>query len=216
MSSFTILLGGDFLPAPRTASQIAGSRVIAADAGIRHAVALDVRPELWVGDFDSVPDNLPPQLADTPRQKFPAAKNETDGELAVAEAVKRGATQLILIGAFGGPRADHAFLHLTLAMRLAEQGVSVLLTSGHQEGVPLLQGGKQAQFDYADETIFSVIAFDDLAGLTVTGAQWPLDAFNMPFGSSRTISNAVSGRLTISLQTGHAMLIAHPYPPVGF
>ena len=76
---------------------------------------LGVMPELWVGDFDSVPDDLPAELAAVPREAFPPDKDKTDGELAVAEALARGATSLVLAGAFGGTRADHAFLHLALA-----------------------------------------------------------------------------------------------------
>ena len=34
----------------------------------------------------------------------------------------------------------------------------------------------------------------DLSGLTVTGAKWPLDRVEVPFGSSLTISNEVRGR----------------------
>jgi thiamine pyrophosphokinase len=214
MSAFTILLGGEFSATPRAFRQIAGTRVIAADAGMRHAAALDVVPELWVGDFDSTPSDLPAQLAAVERQQFPAAKNLTDGELAVEAARERGATSLILVGAFGGPRADHAFLHLTLAMRLAEAGIAILLTSGAQEGILLPTG--EFRVDYDSGTIFSVIAFDDLVGLTLTGARWPLDRYDMAFGSSRTISNEVDGKLTGRLESGRAMLIAHPYPEPGF
>lgn len=210
MSLFTILLGGELVVTPRLRRQIAGTRVIAADAGIAHATALDVVPELWVGDFDSVPANLPTELAKVPRQTFPPEKDMTDGELAVAIARERSATSLILAGAFGGPRADHAFLHLTLAIRLAEIGVGVTLSSGAQEGVPLQPGS--ASFDYKDGTLFSILGFSDLAGLTVTGAKWPLKDVEVPFGSSLTISNEVKGRLEIALARGRALLLAHPYP----
>ena len=214
MTTFTILLGGEFHTTQRAAAQIAGSRVIAADAGMRHAAAVGVVPELWVGDFDSVPDDLPTELSEVQREKFPAEKDKTDGELAVAAALARGADALILAGAFGGPRVDHAFLHLTLAMTLAERGVNVLLTSGAQEGVPLLPG--KNRFRYDDSTVFSIIAFSELSGLSVTGAKWPLKSVKVAFGSSRTISNEVRGDLTIELGSGRAMLIAHPYPVAGF
>lgn len=210
MSKFTILLGGDLVRTPRLDRQVAGTRVIAADAGIGHAAALGLTPELWVGDFDSVPRHLPDNLASTPRKTFPPEKDKTDGELAIAAAFESGATSLILAGAFGGPRADHAFLHLALGVRLAEAGTKVILTSGAQEGVPLLPG--RAGFDYADGTLFSVLGFSDLAGLTVEGAKWPLDHVEVAFGSSLTISNEVRGRLEIALGSGRAMLLAHPYP----
>ncbi|WP_421915876.1 thiamine diphosphokinase [Mesorhizobium sp.] len=210
MSTFTILLGGELIRTPRLDRQVEGSRIIAADAGIGHARLLGLVPELWVGDFDSIPANLPDDLATVPRRTFPAEKDKTDGELAIGAALERGATRLILVGAFGGRRADHAFLHLALGLRLAEAGTEVLLTSGAQEAIPLLPG--QAGFDYADTTLFSVLGFSDLSGLTVKGAKWPLDHVEVAFGSSLTISNEVRGRLEIALGGGRALLLAHPYP----
>ncbi|RWB65591.1 MAG: thiamine diphosphokinase, partial [Mesorhizobium sp.] len=173
MSKFTILLGGDLIRTPLLDRQVAGTRVIAADAGMSHARTLSLTPELWVGDFDSVPADLPDELAAVPRQVFPAEKDKTDGELAIAAALERGATSLVLAGAFGGKRTDHAFLHLALSVRLAEAGTEVLLSSGAQEGIPLPRG--KAGFDYADGTLFSILGFSDLSGLTVTGAKWPLN-----------------------------------------
>ena len=211
MSRFPLLLGGALVSPPLLARQIADSRIIAADSGIRHAAPLGVRPELWVGDFDSTPADLPAGLADVPQRRFPAEKDMTDGELAVAAALERGATSLVLAGAFGGARADHGFLHMALALRLAEAGTHTLLTSGAQEGVPLMPG--RAGFDYAAGTLFSVLAFSGLSGLTVTGAKWPLHEVEVPFGSSLTLSNEVRGRLEIGLGRGRAMLLAHPLFP---
>lgn len=214
MSRFTILLGGDVFRTPRLDRQVADSRVIAADSGIRHAGLLGLSPELWIGDFDSMPAEVDPRFASVPREVFPTDKDKTDGELAIAAALERGATSLVLAGAFGGPRADHAFLHLALALRLAEAGTDVLLTSGRQEGVPLLPGA--ASFDYADGTLFSVLAFSELSGLTELGAKWPLSSVEVPFGSSLTLSNEVRGALRISLGRGRALLLAHPHPASEF
>ncbi|PWK76401.1 thiamine diphosphokinase [Aminobacter sp. AP02] len=214
MTRFTILLGGELFRTPRLDRQVAGRRVIAADAGIRHATTLELTPELWLGDFDSVPTDLDQRFASLPRETFPQDKDKTDGELAIAAALDRGATSLVLVGAFGGPRADHAFLHLALALRLAEAGTEVLLTSGRQEAHPLLPGTKS--FDYADGTLFSVLAFSELSGLSEAGAKWPLNNVDVPFGSSLTLSNEVRGTLRVSLGSGRALLLAHPFPASDF
>lgn len=206
MSRFTLLLGGDLTPTRAVLDLVDGSRIIAADAGMRHAAALGVVPELWVGDFDSVPDGLPDPLLAVARKTFPRNKDKTDGELAADIALSRGATVLVLAGAFGGPRCDHQFLHLALGIRLMEAGTGAVLTSGAQEGHPLPHG--ETAFDYVDGTLFSIIAFTDLEDLTVTGAQWPLDAVATRFGSSLTISNAAKGPLRVRLGAGRAMLIA--------
>ena len=166
-------------------------------------------PELWVGDFNSVPEDLPDRSRRRDPQTFPREKDKTDGELATL-AIERGATSLVLVGAFGGERGDHAFLHLALALRLAEAGVPVLLSSGTQEGVPLPHG--KAGFDYADGTLFSVLGFSDLSGLTVTAPNGRSITSRCAFGSSLTISNEARGRLEVALGHGRALLLAHPYP----
>jgi thiamine pyrophosphokinase len=208
MSLFAILLAGDVVRTPRLERQLAGARVIAADSGMRHAAALGLVPELWLGDFDSAPDGLPPPLDAVPRQVFPADKDKTDGELAVDAALAAGATGLLLAGAFGGPRADHAFLHLALALRLAEGGVPTRLSSGVQEGEPLLPG--LTEFDYADGSLFSILGLSDLSGLSIAGAKWPLERVQVPVGSSLTLSNEVRGRLKVTLESGRALLLAYP------
>src|SRR5262245_34957450 len=137
MTTFTVLLAGDITPTARLAAQIAGTRVIAADSGMRHAAALGLAPELWLGDFDSASEPLLAAHDDVPRLVFPAAKSMTDGELAIEEALRRGATGLVLVGGFGG-RTDHAMAHVQLAIRLAQNGIATLITSGNEEGYPLL------------------------------------------------------------------------------
>ena len=87
MSLFVILLGGDLVATPRLAAQCAGARVIAADSGIRYAGIAGMMPELWVGDFDSATEEDFRQHAAVPRRTFPAAKDNTDGELAVDIAI---------------------------------------------------------------------------------------------------------------------------------
>jgi thiamine pyrophosphokinase len=207
MSRFTILLGGDLTVTPRLREQIAGSRVVAADSGLRHAPALGVVPELWVGDFDSSDPEWLGTYRSVERMVFEADKDKTDGELAVEQALSRGAASLLLAGAFGGPRPDHAFLHLSMALGLMDRGIGALLSSGGQEGVPLPH--RASAFDYAAGTMFSILAFSELRGLTVRGAKWPLDHVVVPFGSSLTLSNVVTESLSVTLGEGRALLLAH-------
>ena len=202
---FTILLAGRLTPTPRLRAQTAGTRVIAADGGIRHAAALGLTPELWVGDFDSTRDGDGDGFADLPRQAHTPAKDMTDGALAIAEALKRGADALTLVGAFGG-RIDHTFAIMAEASALSGRLETVLLTSGDEEARPLAPRART--FDHPPGTPFSVLAFSDLEGLTLEGAAWPLDAITMAFGDTLTVSNAVKTQLTASLTKGRALLHA--------
>lgn len=206
--AFAILMGGAVMPTERLAAQLDGARVIAADGGMRHAKALGLAPELWVGDFDSTPDTLITEWPDVRREPYPPAKNETDGEIAVAAALARGAKRLILAGALGGTRSDHAFMHLLYAAKLAEDGLDVLLTSGEEEAWPLLSGSRT--IDLPKGSLFSILGLDTLTGLCITGARYPLHDFHLPFGSSRTISNVAEGTVRFTLSSGRALILARP------
>ncbi len=210
MSLFAILTGGRLTATPRLLRQIDGARVIAADSGIRHAGTLGLQPEMWVGDFDSSDATDLAQWHDVPRQQFPADKDMTDSDLAIAEALGCGASRLLVVGAFGGNRSDHAFLHITQALALAMQNLPVVLSSGDEEGFPMIPGTLEP--DLPDATRFSVLPFTDLGGLTISGAKWPLSERDVPFGSTLTLSNVSDGRLKISLRKGRAFVIAHPQP----
>jgi thiamine pyrophosphokinase len=207
MTTFTVLLAGDIAPTPRLGSQIAGTRVIAADSGMRHAAVLGVVPELWLGDFDSTSDPLLDAMSAVPRRVFPSAKAMTDGELAIAEALERGATRLILAGGFGG-RTDHSLAHVQLAIRLEQDGIATLITSGDEEGYPLLPG--ERTIDLPAGSRFSVVPIIDLSALSLTGVRWPLDRRFVPAGSTLTISNEALGPVGIALESGLAIVLAEP------
>lgn len=208
-STFAILLGGALEIDDRVVELTRGARAIAADGGMRHAQALGLLPEIWVGDFDSTPADLSETHAATPRMPFPAEKDFTDGELAIEQAIERGATRLVLIGSFGGERTDHALSHLMQAVTLAERGLDVVLTSGTEEAVPLLPGSRE--LDLPAGSLFSVVAFTALEGLSLSGAKYPLDNADIAFGASRTISNVAEGQLSASLVSGRALIVARPH-----
>ncbi|WP_412058879.1 thiamine diphosphokinase [Bartonella sp. DGB2] len=204
MSTFTILLAGDLTVTPRLRRQIAESTVIAADGGMAHAKSLEVRPSLWVGDFDSASKSLQTAYGDVPRETFPIDKDATDGALAVRFALERGARRLILCGALRGERSDHMLLHMTLALALAKDNCSVLLTAGVEEALPVLPGA--CTYDFPNASVFSVIGFSDLKGLSLDGARWPLRDHDVALGSSLTLSNHVCGTLKLGLRSGEAMI----------
>ncbi|CDO47541.1 thiamine pyrophosphokinase [Bartonella henselae] len=206
MTTFTILLNGDLFITDRLRNQIRNSRVIAADGGMRHAEALNVVPELWLGDFDSSQQALKSKYADIPREIFPPDKDMTDSALACERALQKGAEKLILCGAFGGERSDHSLSHMTQALVMEEKGISVLLTSGREEGWPLLP--KPFSCDLPDNSLFSIIGFSDLKGLTISGAKWPLYNKNVLFGSSLTLSNRICGTFSCHLCSGKAIVLA--------
>lgn len=196
-----ILVGGRLTAAPALATLPRPGLVVAADGGARHAALLNVPIDLWVGDFDSSDD----LHFDLPRDVHPRAKASTDAELAIALARERGASKLVILGAFGG-RFDHTFALVLGAVRLAQEGLSVTLHSGDERGHPLLPG-QPLRLQATPGQMFSVLAASELTGLSITGARWNLDHAAVPLGSGLTVSNEAAGReLTFDLQAGTALV----------
>jgi thiamine pyrophosphokinase len=121
--------------APRPAD-----RVIAADSGAAYGRAWGWPVHLLIGDLDS----LPPTEADALQTAgvlvitAPAAKDETDLELALAYALADGAAQIVICAALGG-RADHALANVLLLARPELAGLDVCIVEGRQT-IYLLRG----------------------------------------------------------------------------
>jgi thiamine pyrophosphokinase len=207
MSRFCILLGGPVTVTPRLRRQIGGCRCIAADGGMVHAQPLGLAVELWVGDFDSADRELENRYQHVERQSFPVAKDMTDGDLAAKAAIARGATSLVLVGAMGG-QTDHAFAHLTLALRLSRSGCATMLTSGAEEAHPLLPG--KLSLSLPPGSRLSLLPLTELGGLSLRGTRWPLDDIDVELGSTLTLSNSVLGPVEVSLASGYGIVIAYP------
>ncbi len=207
--TWTILLAGELLPTARLQDQLRGSRFLAADAGMRHAAALGASPEAWIGDFDSTSDHDMREASENvSRHVYPCDKDLTDGALAIAHALEAGAERIILAGAFGG-RADHVLAHLAQVLELAGRGVDALATSGREEAWPLLPG-RPVTIDLPPGSTFSLFGFAPLRGVTLAGARWPLHDADIPFASTRTLSNVAEGAVSVKVGAGTGLLLARP------
>ena len=197
-----ILVGGRWVHPPRLRALLpAPDLVIAADSGARHAGPLGVVVDTWVGDFDSARGDE----VQAPRERHPAAKDETDGELATRLALARGATDLSFVGAFGG-RFDHTAALLLGGVRLAQTGLSVRLSSGDEWAWPLLPG-RGVELDLPPGLTLSVVAPVPLGGLSLSGVRWPLSGADVPLGSGWPLSNeTLGGKLRATLTEGYGLL----------
>lgn len=85
-----------------------GDFQVAADAGYLLCRREGLRPDLVIGDFDSMPQ---PEDGET-CVRVPVEKDDTDSMLALREGLNRGCTEFHLYGATGGERLDHTLANL--------------------------------------------------------------------------------------------------------
>ena len=105
------------------------SLVVAADGGALRAAAIGLTPAVVVGDFDSLDRAELARLeaAGIPIERTSTDKDESDAELAVLAAIARGAGRITVLGAFGGPRLDHALANVWLLSHPALRAVDACL-----------------------------------------------------------------------------------------
>lgn len=207
MSLAVVLAGGTLVPDARVLELAErASLVIAADGGAAHWRAVGRRPDLWVGDFDSTPPELERELAGVPQEAHPTDKARVDGEIALEAARAWGATTALVLGGLGG-RADHALALALTAARLSAAGFPVDLDSGEESAHPLAPA-RPLELRLPAGRTFSVLALSPVArALSVSGARWPLDRADLPFGSGWGVSNVATGPLRASLEDGLALVV---------
>ncbi len=169
--------------------------VVAADRGALAAPALGLRLDTVVGDADSLDPRDASRLAaaGVPFERVPVEKDETDTELAVLVALARGATEIVLLGALGGPRIDHAIANIALLGHAALRGLPVAILDGRTR-IRLLvaSAGKTASLDLdgrAGDTVSLVPLGIDAEGITTHGLAYGLAGATLPAGPARGVSN---------------------------
>mgnify|MGYP002384556066 CR=1 FL=1 len=125
----------------------------------------------------------------------------------IQEALQRGASQLVLVGGFGG-QADHVLAHFGQILLLRKRGISSFMTSGDEEAYPIIPG--TTHLDLPPQSRLSVLPLCDLQAITLEGVKWPLDRKDVPLGSTLTLSNVTTGPVHVDLSGGHAIAIAYP------
>lgn len=184
--------------------------IIAADGGALKATALGYAPHVVVGDADSLPGPSAEELrlAGAEVLVHPAAKDESDTELAVREAVARGATALLVVGAFGGRRLEHTIANLLLLCLPELGGVDVRLVDGASV-VRLLAGGMSITIDGTDGDYVSLLPIAaDVEGVTTDGLAFPLVDEPLHQGPARGLSNVMVGaRASVSLRSGKLLVV---------
>jgi thiamine pyrophosphokinase len=171
--------------------------LIATDGAAPKAALRGVAPDIICGDFDSL-------SCDLARQKFPRAEivptpdqNQGDLEKALGVARERGAREITITGATGG-RLDHTLGNIALLLRYhAEIALAIRDECSETRAI-----SGEWKITATPGDLVSVISFDGLAHVTLTGVQWPLQNHRMPIGTLGISNRAVAPQVTVRVQGG--------------
>jgi thiamine pyrophosphokinase len=196
-----------------------GAIVVAADGGARHAAALGLLLTEWVGDGDSLGEAGIAELRQrgVPVRLVAEAKDESDTELAVHAALERGADRIVVLGALGGARLDHALANVGLladpalrdvpASLLDARARITLVTAPDAAGNPV-----QRALPGPIGALLSLLPQGDgVVGVTTRGLEYPLADEPLPAGPARGLSNVrVSDDARVTVRAGRLLVIEGP------
>lgn len=188
-SNTVVIFAGGPTPSAFTAASLPpDAQVVAADSGAGHALALGLRVDVAVGDFDSI---APAELAELESanariERHPAAKDATDLELALDAAMALEPGRILVVGGAGG-RLDHMLAELLLlgAERYAGKELDALLGSATIHVVRR----ERVLAGTVGEVISLLALHGPAAGVATDGLAYPLRGETLAPGSSRGISN---------------------------
>lgn len=211
-----VILNGAF-PHPERTLPLLGEaeRIVAADGAANWLAQQSRQPDVLVGDMDSVAPALLAHLeaAGCRVVRHRRDKDETDGELALREALALGAQRITLLGAWGG-RSDHALANLSLLALpdLAEVPAAAF------DGVSwlwLLRGTGEVRGEAGD--VVSLLPWGgDALGITTTGLAYPLLDEPLRMGAARGVSNVLLGtHAQITVRQGALLVIHTPWRHLG-
>lgn len=190
-----------------------GDHLIGADGGTRHILALNLLPDVVVGDLDSLePETVTALIAQgVDVERYPVAKDQTDLELAIERGLRTGASEILLLGALGG-RLDQTLANLLI---LAQRNwpVPLLLAEGNQLA-QVLRGGATLTLQAAPGSTVSAIPLSAVVtGITYTGLEYPLQDATLAIGSTRGVSNVVAtSGATITIKEGVLLVVCVTEP----
>jgi len=167
--------------------------VIAADGGGASLDRLGRRPDVLVGDLDSIDASLVARLKDagTRFERHPADKEASDTEAALELAHAAGASSVVLLGAMGGERLDHELANLLLLADPALAGRDVVAVRGGTRVRAVHAGHRLALEGSRGDLVTLLPVGGDAGGVTTEGLRWALDATTLRLGRSRGLSNEV-------------------------
>ncbi len=175
--------------------------ILCADSGLHLAERLNRRPDLVLGDFDSlgaVPEHLP-------HMTVPVEKDDTDTMLAVRVALEKGFRDIRIYGAFGG-RLDHTLANLQTLEYLRQQGADGFL-AGVSDCARMLCGGETLHLKKRPDWSLSLFAWSERCeDVNAAGVYYPLAhgtlTRSFPLGVSNHITAAAA-----EISCGSGMLL---------
>ncbi len=185
-----------------------GDFIIGADKGALFLIRHGIKPDLAVGDFDSISS----QELEHVRSKAgkivecdPIDKNLTDTELAFEMAIREQPEFILLIGGTG-TRMDHTLANVQMLNRGLQHHISCAMMD--RNNYITMTGSRLDVQDRGYKYVSLLPMTPEVTGITLEGFQYPLTNATLKIGESLGISNVLlSSTGLVSVEGGLLLVI---------
>jgi thiamine pyrophosphokinase len=183
------------------------SFLIAADSGANCLYDYCIKPDLLLGDFDSINKEVLDyfEKSDCVIDIYPTEKNFTDTEIAAQKAISIKPNEIVFLGCTGS-RVDHLLSNIGMLKICLENHVNACIKD---ENNSIRLYDASTSLDGTVGQLFSVQSYtNEIIGLTIEGAKYPLNNYNLKVGQSITVSNEFAmPKVLLEFKSGTLMVI---------
>ena len=185
-------------------------KYIAADRGLEFFSETNLKPDIIVGDFDSVSENVLQsflEVSDIEICRLNPEKDDTDLEHAVRLAIEKGATDIEILGATGS-RIDHVLGNIQLLGIATLEAVPIKLINANYRIQVLGSNYSIKKEEHYGKYVSIVPIGRDETKVSLRGFKYEITDFVLEYFNTLGISNEiVDENAYIELKNGKIILI---------
>ena len=205
MNTCYIVGAGEFTARDLTPEK--GDFVIAADGGLRALESIGIKPDLLIGDLDSL--GAHPLPKDVPLEKHPVEKDDTDTGIALAQGYAMGYRTFALYGCAGG-RVDHLMANFQSMARYSKLGADVRLVAPEYDAYALNNQTFTLPERESGTTVSIFCHGDKAEGVTLRGLYYPLEDYTLTCDHPLGVSNQHTESIAeVTVQSGTLLIVQY-------
>lgn len=184
-------------------SNIGYNKLICADGGANTAYKLKLKPDLIIGDLDSISARILKYYRYNTKVLRIKRQNDTDVEKALKYAIQNKYTETVITG-IAGDRLDHIFCNLGISIKYSDK---IKIRILYEKSILDVYEGK-VELDCLHGETISIYGIDKNTRITSFGLKYNLKNTSLPFGVKESTSNiALSEKIKLDIKKGKIFVI---------
>jgi len=178
--------------------------VICVDKGLEYAYEYNIKPNLIVGDMDSVDKNILKEYNKETIITFSKIKDFTDTELALKQAIQLKAQNIFLLCVTGN-RLDHTLSNIKLLLKLKKNNIKGMIIDNDNT---LMIINRHIKIDKQPNQVISLIPLNQCISVTTKGFLYPVINQDIDINWNIGISNKIIDSYgEITLKEGNLLVV---------